>query len=159
MLQTLQQEFRTAAIESDIVAAGSARFEANCRRYRKRDSLSLGLANALVRSSVTLPEVQLRMRLCRAQHKRTYVVIEFMWRSASVSAENVGICLDKRHIIGIRDSTGPPSRLGWYATSFSGVRHCRCHTRPAPWFSSPDRLRRRCWSYRWRRGRATRGWY
>ena len=38
------------------------------------------------------------MRLCCAQHKRIYVAVKFMWRSASVPAENTGICFDKRHI-------------------------------------------------------------
>ena len=157
--KTLGKDSGVSIPELDVVGACGACVQTNRARDHKGRGFRFGLTDAFRGGGAAFSPMQEFVRLCCAQHKPIYVAVKFMWRSVSVPAEHAGIRLNKRHIIWITDSTETPSDLGCCATFSSGARDCLCHTRLMLWLSSPDRLLRRYLSYRWKHGRATRGWY
>lgn len=157
--KTVRQRFLVSVPELDVVGCGRTGFELDGMANDKGGRFGFRFADLAGRLFAAVATVQKLMSLCCAQHKRIYVAMEFMWRSARVPAENKQICMNKRHIILLTDVAGTPSRLDCCARVSLAMWGSPYRMRPTLWPSSRDRHRRKHWWYRWRHDLAMLGWY
>jgi|SRR5579859_6222303 len=87
----------------DVIASCRTGFETYGVRDGERGSFRFRLPDLARGAAAAIATMQEFMRLCCAQHKRIYVAVKFMWRSASTAAGNGEIRVDKRHIITVLD--------------------------------------------------------
>jgi hypothetical protein len=73
---------RIAIPQLDIVRRSRTRFEANDLADNKRGGFSFKLSNSLTGTGPAVTAMKKLVSLCFAQHKLTYVAMEFMWRTA-----------------------------------------------------------------------------
>jgi len=75
------QNLNVAIPQPDVVGRSRPTFEANGLADNKCCGFSLGFAHSFAGAGPAITPVKKLVSLCCAQHKRTYVAMEFMWRT------------------------------------------------------------------------------